>query len=163
MKNHQKIHDRCAVLEQMILQIAPMYNNMNVDQQSLVTTTIGAAIFYLPQAETKCYTGFVSVGVYENLKNGRKISLTKEHRIPRRVSAIELINKAVNNEPLNLMEGYLEKYSRFNYVLPKENKRLVRFQKHGLFSSPEEAYTSAGIELVPLNLAELKALRRMAA
>jgi hypothetical protein len=163
MKNHQKIHDRCAVLEQMILQIAPLYHTMNEDQQRLVTTTIGAALFYVPHGEATCYSGFVSAEAYGYLRSGKKTTLTKEHRIPRRLSALELINKAINNEPLNLMEAYLERYSKFNYVLPKENKRLIPFQKENRFSSPEEAYDSAGIELVPLSLAQLKAFRRMAA
>lgn len=159
-KRVSKIEDRCSVLEKMIVSIAPYYDELNEDQQRMLSTTIGAALFYIPHAEKMCYSGFVSTEVHTKLLSGEKVSLTKEHMIPRRVSALELIEKARTNSPLNLLEEYLSRYSRFNYVLPSENKRLIRFQKKENFTTPEEAYSAAGISLVPLSLDELRVLKR---
>ena len=42
---------------------------------------------------------------------------------------------------------YRTKYGLFNYVLPDENKRLVKYQKAKIFKSPEDSYNKAGIKL----------------
>lgn len=54
----------------------------------------------------------------------------------------------------------MTKYSVFNYVLPTENKRLIKFQKDGCFINAESAYASAGINLIDITLEELNRLRK---
>ena len=48
----------------------------------------------------------------------------------------------------SLANLYIEKYGKYNYVSKSENKKLIKYQKIGVFKSPEKAYQSAGIELI---------------
>jgi len=57
-----------------------------------------------------------------------------------------------------VLDRYLTAYGKFNYVLPEENKRLVKFQKTHLFVSPQHAYQQAGIRLIELSRPLLKAI-----
>ena len=47
-----------------------------------------------------------------------------------------------------LVELYLSKYGKFNYVSKSENKKLIKYQKSEVFSSPEDSYLKAGVTLV---------------
>ncbi len=55
---------------------------------------------------------------------------------------------------------YTEKYSRFNYITPRENGLLRKYQRTHIFVEPTIAYRSAGIRLVQINLGELKSIKK---
>jgi len=49
----EKLEARCQILEKMVDAMVPIYFDKNTsdDQRKLIETTIGAAIFYLPQGD----------------------------------------------------------------------------------------------------------------
>jgi hypothetical protein len=59
-----------------------------------------------------------------------------------------------------MLELYLQKYGRFNYITPTENKILVKFQKTHIFEDPSAAYSQAGVHLVNVSLLELKLIKK---
>ena len=57
-----------------------------------------------------------------------------------------------------MLDLYLQKYGRYDYITPTENKVLVKFQKANVFAEPSVAYAQAGVSLVTVSLSELKAI-----
>jgi hypothetical protein len=114
---------------------------------------IGAAIWYLPQAD-ELWTGMISVDALKMLQTGRKLTdLTKDHNYPRKCAARELLQ--MRDEDLtteSVLYLYKTKYGRFNLVTREENRRLMKYQKAGTFSTPEEAYLGASVRLVPMHV-----------
>lgn len=54
---------------------------------------------------------------------------------------------------------YLSKYGRFNYIMPREKRSLMRHQKRDEFIDPLTAYGKAGIKLVSITRAELSKIK----
>jgi hypothetical protein len=65
----------------------------------------------------------------------------------------------VDDPAAEMLQRYLNCCGQFNYVLPEENKRLVKYQKTHTFISPEDAYEQAGIGLKQLSRPLLNAIR----
>jgi hypothetical protein len=154
-----KLKERCEVLEKVIEAISPTYQKGNItsDQKAFIETIIGAAIWYLPHTH-KYWTGNISKDAKEALVSDRRSKLTKEHQYPRKLAAKELLESTDCDVPI--LELYEEIYARFNYVTPKENKKISRFQRVGVFVDIEKAYEAANIELLVLSNEELIALRK---
>ena len=86
------------------------------------------------------------------MKKGEK---SEDHLYPRKITAQEILQfdwEDENNPVETLSNLYIEKYGRYNYVSKMENKRLIKYQKIGVFVDPETAYENAGIELVDLDV-----------
>ena len=47
-----------------------------------------------------------------------------------------------------IMESFLQKYGRYNYVSKSENKKLIKYQKSNTFLCPSESYKKARVRLV---------------
>ena len=127
----------------MIQANSVVYKSMVESGQStqLIETTIGAMLWYLPGLKNVTFTGMVS----EAVRAGAKICV--EHRYPRKVSAKLLLENPPKSGQ-EFFDDFVEKYGSTNWVTPEENKKLVPFQKVGVFTTPEEAYKQAGIKLV---------------
>ena len=86
------------------------------------------------------------------MKKGEK---SEDHLYPRKITAQEILqfDWEDENNPVEILSNlYIEKYGRYNYVSKMENKRLIKYQKIGVFVDPETAYENAGIELVDLDV-----------
>ncbi len=59
-----------------------------------------------------------------------------------------------------LFDLFTNKYGRLHYITPDENKAVIRFQKDSVFTEPENAYRSAGIQLINVVAADLKAIKK---
>ena len=57
-------------------------------------------------------------------------------------------------------EVFRNEFGRLHYITPEENKAVIRFQRAGVFSSSSQAYYDAGIELIPVQRAELKDIKK---
>ena len=162
-KAYHKLKERCDVLEKVVVAIADTYwsDLATDDQKKLIETVLGAAIWYLPHGE-KYWTNKISKGAKEALENDKKAKLTKEHQFPRKIAAKELLKEKVKlaNNEISLLELYEEKYAKFNYVTPNENKKISRHQRDDVFIDIETAYQNSGIELVEMTVEELKRLRK---
>jgi hypothetical protein len=162
-KTDFKLSDRCLILEKILLPLSEIYFHEGTtdDQRKLIETTLGAAIFYLPQGQ-KYWTGQISEGALDALRQDPGTTLTKEHQYPRKIAAKELLNDGyrISGKEISLLNLYEEKYGKYNLVTPSENKRVSKFQRDNVFVRIEEAYSQAGISLVTIDPGELSALRK---
>lgn len=162
--NEKLIREKCEVLTKMIISLAEIYHHQETTpvQKKLIETTIGAAIWYLPHPE-EFWTGYISESAIELCKEIReKKGLSKEHEIPRKRAAIELLTtelQAIKEDKNKLFELFVKKYSQYNYVTSLENKRLVKAQKEVNYNS-KEAYKKINILLIKKSKAELDNLIR---
>lgn len=160
---NNKLKERCEVLEKVVISISDTYwaDVTTDDQKKLIETILGAAIWYLPHNE-KYWTGKISECAKKALENNKKAKLTKEHQFPRKIAAKELLKekgKIANNE-ISLQKLYEEKYAKFNFVTPQENKKISKHQRDGVFSDIETAYQKAEIKLIEITFEDLKKLRK---
>lgn len=161
-RTEEKLKERCEILEKVVISVSDVYwdENTKEDQKRLIETIIGAAIWYLPHNE-KYWTGRISKTAKETLEKNNKAKLTKEHQFPRKIAAKELLKeKEILKKVGSLHKLYEEKYAKFNYVTPEENKLISKHQRDDVFIDIETAYKDANIELVDLDKQVLKNLRK---
>ena len=164
---NSKILDKAEVIARTVMSQQSFYlsKDCNENHRQLLETMIGAAIWYLPQGKN-LWTGDISVDALKELSQSttpEKVTLTKDHHFPRKVAAGELFKLDWSNflrPSEEVLRRYQNIYGRFNYVLPEENKRLVKFQKGGNFVSPEDAYQNANIQLRKLSNEQLNKIRK---
>lgn len=162
----QKLRERAAVIANTVISQQAFYSSSDCshNQRQLLETMVGAALWYLPQSN-KMWTGCISVGAVKEFiasDEPKSVKLTKDHHYPRKVSAAELFAvdwQHIDDPVTEVYDRYVEKYGQYNYVLPLENKQLVKYQKTGTFVSPQESYRQAGIKLAFLTEHQLKDLR----
>lgn len=129
---------------ELIHAVSPVYHNLtDTDARSVIETTVGAAIFYLPKSKEKLWTGMISEAALQQNKR------CEDHIYPRKITAIELLTHVPQSLP-QFEQLYWNKYGKYHYVTSEENRMLVKYQKTGEFTSPEEAYESCGIKLIRL-------------
>mgnify|MGYP006269269801 CR=1 FL=1 len=162
----RRLLERAEVVARTVISQQPFYASAacTPNQRQLLETMVGAALWYLPQSDA-LWTGFLSSAALQALASApepKSVKLTKDHHYPRKVAAAELFAIAWQELPdaaIEVGNRYLQVYGRFNYVLPEENKRLVKYQKTHSFVSPEVAYQQAGIALHKLSRPLLKAIQ----
>jgi hypothetical protein len=161
-----RLSERADVVARTVLSQQAFYQSeqCSPNQRQLLETMVGAAIWYFPQSE-ELWTGSISVEALEAMATSQKpkaVKLTKDHHYPRKVAAAELFAlnwTEVDDPAAEMLQRYLNCYGQFNYVLPEENKRLVKYQKTHTFISPADAYEQAGIGLKQLSRPLLNAIR----
>jgi hypothetical protein len=166
LKPDVRLAERADVVARTVISQQPFYRSelCSPNQRQLLETMIGAAIWYFPQSDD-LWTGCISIEALRALAESsspKTVKLTKDHHYPRKVAAAELFAmdwSVVADPAAALLERYLHAYGQFNYVLPEENKRLVKFQKTHSFVLPDHAYRQAGIELWSLSRPLLKAIQ----
>ena len=162
----QRIIDKAEAIARTVISQQVFYNSQdcNKNHRQLLETMVGAAIWYFPQSED-LWTGSISVEALKAMATSQKpkaVKLTKDHHYPRKGAAAELFAlnwTEVDDPAAEMLQRYLNCYGQFNYVLPEENKRLVKYQKAHTFISPEDAYAQAGIGLKQLSRPLLNAIR----
>ena len=131
-------------LYEMIKSVSPIYNQLkDPDAKSVIETTIGAGIFYLPKSKERLWTKMISETAFQQNKR------CEDHIYPRKITATELLTN-VPHSVTHFEDLYWNKYGKFHYVTPEENRMLVKYQKTGHFTTPDEAYRSCGIKLLQL-------------
>ena len=161
-----RLKERADVVARTVLSQQSFYQSdqCTQNQKQLLETMVGAAIWYFPQSD-ELWTGEISVEALKALAESsqpKKVKLTKDHHYPRKVAAAELflLNWSVIEDPAEeVLNRYLSCYGQYNFVLPEENKRLVKYQKTKSFISPEQAYEQAGIQLKQLSRPLLRAIQ----
>ena len=153
-----------TVLVEVARQLGSLYDAAEATptQQHYIETILGAALWYLPTSK-ELWTGGISVKALADFHPDSglaKPKLTEDHEFPRKVSAVELMRRTwdENDPAASMLDLYLQKYGRYNYITPTENKVLVKFQKTHVFAEPSIAYAKAGVSLVTVSLSELKAI-----
>ena len=154
-----RLLERADVVARTVLSQQAFYQShqCSPNQRQLLETMVGAAIWYFPQTDD-LWTRMISVDAlraFVHTSRSTEVKLTKDHHYPRKVAASELFAldwSLIDNPAAEVLQRYLNRYGQFNYVLPEENKRLVKYQKTHSFKSPDCSYASAGIKLIQLSL-----------
>jgi len=118
------------------------YINADSEAKPFYETTIGAALFYLPQSKALHYTGMISEAAVETGSH------CKEHLFPRKISAEALLTSPPETIE-ELVDVCNRLYLQYNITTSSENSRLRQYQRADTFTSPESAYELAGVHLVP--------------
>tara|TARA_B100000963_G_scaffold265752_1_gene233976 strand:- start:8 stop:562 length:555 start_codon:yes stop_codon:yes gene_type:complete len=161
-----KILDKSEVIPRIVISHQSFYfsDKCNKNHRQILETIVGAAIWYLPQSKER-WTGDISIDALKKLfesDNPKKIKLIKDHHFPRKVAAAELFKldwSTFSSPAEEVLKRYKNIYGRFNFVLPEENKRLVKFQKGSVCTSPEDSYKKAGIYLRNITVEQLKQIK----
>ena len=161
-----KLEGRCELLADVVESVGDLYHNEGTteDQKGCLETIVGAALWHLPVPK-ECWTEQISVEAIRahHPESGlQEPKLTKDHEYPRKIAAADLLAKhaAENGEQKDeLLLLYENKYGRFNYVTPHENRSLMRHQRREAFEDPETAYRNAGIRLVRVTRVELSGIK----
>ncbi len=153
--NIEVLEKRAEVLAKVVACIADLYHDGNLDegQKGLLETLLGAGIWYLPSGK-ELFSGKISKAALEQIATNSNIKLVEEHGFPRKVAGKSLFYEHLEDlksDHTKLYNLYLDKMGRYNLVLKEENNKLKKFQKTHMFISEEEAYLSAGIELISID------------
>ena len=156
-----KLDEQCEIVAALIVAARPSYGSATAKQRALLETIIGAGIWYIPKP-SGAWTGRISVGAlraFHPASGREKPRLSEEHVYPRKVTARLLLEDAALTGPsLSLL--FREKYGRVHLITPEENKTVQRFQRAGVFTSPEDAYSQALIEFVGVTTDDLRKIKR---
>ena len=164
---NNKILDKAYVIARTVISQQDFYlsEDCNANHKQLLETMIGAAIWYLPQGK-ELWTGDISIEALKKLfefDNPLKIKLIKDHHYPRKVSAAVLFKlnwSTFSNQAEEVLQHYQNIYVSFIFVLPEENKSLVKYQKVHILLSLEDLYRKAGIYLRNISNEQLSSLKK---
>ncbi len=157
----RKLDMHCNALADIIISVRPVYEKVGTEQRTLIETMIGAAIWYIPKP-SDAWTGQISVGALKAFHPDSGIvnpKFSEEHVYPRKVVARLLLEDENLNGAL-LIKVFREKYSQLHYITSNENKSVQSYQRVGVFSTPDAAYTNAGIKLVSVDRQDLRLIKR---
>jgi len=166
LRDKEKLRERCAILVEVAQKLGSLYDapDASSTQRHYIETILGAALWYLPTSK-ELWTGGISIRALQDFHPDSSVlepRLTEDHEFPRKVSAVELMRRAWGDPDPSaaMLELYLQKYGRYNYITPTENKVLVKFQKTHLFVDPAVAYEQAAVQLIAISLEELRMVRK---
>ena len=163
MHTPSPLEKRALVLSQLILNTQEVYRNAEESEKGLLETLVGAAIWYLPNLP-ELFNQKISKAALESLEEKpSKTRLVEEHAIPRKVAGRLLYTRyleELEKDPSSLVRLYLDFFGRYNLVLKPENDRLKKFQRTAVFTTEEEAYKKADIELVDFSEKDYRAYKR---
>ena len=126
----------------LLVNLKQTYDTSTEYQKEFLSTIVGAAIYYLPTNKLT-FSGKISEKALELPKNKR----VKEHEYPRKIVGKILLDTPPNSVA-ELKQLYVTKYGVWNLVTKAENTLLRKYQKEGVFVSPEISYRLAEINLV---------------
>lgn len=162
--NRESLNQKTEVLAKLISLTTDLYHNGDCTplQLAFLETLVGAGIWYLPSDRRILFNGKISRAALTQLKADPKgTRLVEEHYIPRKVAGralYKLCSGGKGPDGQALMELYLSRFGRFNYVLKHENSRLAKYQRADKFIDEETAYRMAGIEMEHITIEELEEL-----
>lgn len=163
-KTKKNLETRAIMLSQLIINNEVLYRDSADGERGLLETLVGAGIWYLPNVP-ELYTGKISKAAFEKLQiNPHWTKLVEEHAIPRKVAGKLLFTTylmELKNDPSVIIRLYLESFGRYNLVLKEENDRLKKFQKSSVFTTEEDAYQQAGIELMDFSFEAYQEFKKM--
>ena len=101
-KAEEKLRIKCEALADLITGVQKNYKTATPEQKAFIETTIGAALWYLPELENS-FSGYISVNLLEQFKIGNQ-KISKDHLYPRKISAQELNEGFLNWKVLEFFQ-----------------------------------------------------------
>ena len=105
------------------------YNKDNISNRTktVIETTMGAMIFYMPQRVEESWSRRISYECFLECIRNNNYKKVKDHEIPRKLAA-KLCLERNNIYTLNeFIKQYWNRFSSFTYVTTQENLRLVNW------------------------------------
>ena len=160
-QRERKLEMHCATLADIIVSIRPIYTKAGSEQKALIETMIGAAIWYIPKP-SDAWTGKISTGALKMFHPDSGVARPKfseEHVYPRKVAA-QMLLEDQNLDGAIMVKVFREKYGRLHYITSEENKSVQPYQRVTMFSTPDDAYARAGIELNQVAQQDLRFIKK---
>jgi len=135
---------------QIIKQLKPLYDNGTLEKihlNSLLRQFMGT----LPNASNiNNWTGKISKEALNVYSTQDKFNINCEHEYPKQIIIPLLFTDYYEQaiDPVELEILYFSTFGNFNLVTQQENLRLITHQHPDRFTTPEESYKRAKIELV---------------
>lgn len=144
-----KNQTKAIVLHSLLTGIAKQVPTMKYDELNILARTVGNALFDM----THTWSGFKSKRLIEAEQSNPKTKKCPEHFYPRQVAGWRIIEHLIQYRGISRKKlfEYVSVFTQVHYTLPEENTKLIPYQKHGVFISPEHSYKLAEIELVKVN------------
>jgi len=130
---------RIELIFNSIRALKPVFDNLSKDDKQYFLTVQDDFLWVGTNVK------FFWSGSYskEAFRTGEKC---QQHRYPRLLATEKVFNELPDN--LEDFKKLFIELIEFDYTTSYENKYLVRFQKKGIFQTPEIAYKKANIELI---------------
>ena len=160
-RRERKLEAHCAALADVVVAIRPVWSKAGPEQQALIETMIGAAIWYVPKP-IEAWTGCISIGALEHFHPDSGVDgprFSEEHVYPRKVAA-KMLLADMKLDGARMVALFREKYGRLHYITPDENKSVQPYQRASVFSTPDEAYVKAGVKLVAIAPEHLRPIKQ---
>ena len=161
IEREARLREQCEVVALLIAAMRPVYEAANPRQRALLETIIGAAIWYIPKP-VHAWTGRISRGALEAFhpdSGNERPRLSEEHVYPRKVAArLLLSDMSLTGE--TMAHQFRENFGRVHLITSEENKAVQRYQRVGVFTSPDEAYALAGITFVEFSDDALRKVKK---
>jgi hypothetical protein len=156
-----KLKKHCDALADVIVSIRPVFAKVEPSQKALIETMIGAAIWYIPKP-SNAWTGSISIvalKIFHPNSGVTKPKFSEERVYPRKVAA-RLLLEDEQLDGARMAQLFREKYGRLHYITPDEKKSVQKFQRANVFTTPEEAYSKAGIIFVQVAKEDLRLIKQ---
>lgn len=123
---------------------------LSLDDKRVFARSIGNDI----QDMASIKTGKISILAKAERDIDPKYRPTEEHCYPNQVAGMDVLSEYTSHSldggfvPDAGVDAILALARRVNLVTKDENSDLIPYQKYGVYTTPEESYRKAGIELV---------------
>jgi hypothetical protein len=145
---------KALVLSQLILNTAKLYQDADESEKSFLEMMVGMGIRDLSKNHD-LRPEKISLAALGNLRTG--IFMTNrldQQTIPRRIVAMLFYTVYLDDlkqNPNALADIYLNEFDVCDLILRSETTQLRRLLRMPLFTSMQDAYQQAGIEMVDMN------------
>jgi len=137
----RRLNEKISAFLCMLETLREVYSYENITGKNYIETVVGAALFYLPHPVNECFSGYCSINALNEKIKGRRV--VKEHIVPRKYAAKKVL--AACYESNLFVVDFQERFSRFMYLTPEENRRTVNYAE----ATHDEALVNLGIEKFP--------------
>lgn len=125
----------------LFIHVKPLFDNTPEDGRRVLLTILDDS-FWVGTNVKFFWSGLIS----EDCRStGQKC---QQHRYPRLLATKFMFENLPDN--IEEFQELFIKLCQFDYTTSSENKKLIPFQKEGIFETPEIAYEKAGIVLTHL-------------
>lgn len=151
--NSPRFQKRALVLSQLILNTAKLYQNADESEKSFLEMMVSMGFRDLSNHDLRPKK--ISSAALESLRAGLgTIDSLDQQIIPRRIVAklfYTVYLDDLKQNPNALAEIYLNEFDVYDLILGSETTQLRRHLRMHLFTSMQDAYQQAGIEMRDMN------------
>lgn len=137
---------KADVLFHLLCGVKEKVSKMSYEELNILARTIGNSLFDM----TPIWSGYKSKALIAAELIDPKTKKCAEHYYPRQLAGWRIIEHILRYKGIKkakLIE-LVRIFNQVHYTTAAENTKLVPYQKYGVFTTPEESYKQAGVELI---------------